>query len=210
MTDAVKASLPFAFGTLGLHRLEAACLPHNFPSQRVLENYTLVGTSKAALEALIRYLAVELAPLGIRANGVSGGVVDTGALEHFPNKEEMLRFGRDNPAGRLVRPEDIADAVGKSQAAVRQIAYRARKHVDARRPREVVTQRETKAVLLCATEDISAQNPGWDRNAFGMGYLRDDLACNLARQAANTLSATINTTQTPDAYPFSASAITRA
>ena len=80
-------------------------------SQRVLENYSLVGTSKAALETLIRYLAVELAPRGIRANAVSGGVVDTGALEHFPNKEAMLRFGRDNPAGRLVRPEDIADAV---------------------------------------------------------------------------------------------------
>jgi [ribosomal protein S5]-alanine N-acetyltransferase len=37
MTDAVKAMLPFAFGTLGLHRLEAACLPHNLPSTRVLE-----------------------------------------------------------------------------------------------------------------------------------------------------------------------------
>jgi enoyl-[acyl-carrier protein] reductase III len=80
-------------------------------SHRVLENYTLVGTSKAALEALIRYLAVELAPRGIRANGVSGGVVDTGALEHFPNKDEMLRFGSDNPAGRLVTPEDIAATV---------------------------------------------------------------------------------------------------
>jgi enoyl-[acyl-carrier protein] reductase III len=80
-------------------------------SHRVLENYSLVGTSKAALEALIRYLAVELAPRGIRANGVSGGVVQTGALEHFPNKEEMLRFGRANPAGRLVSPEDIAGAV---------------------------------------------------------------------------------------------------
>ena len=80
-------------------------------SQRVLENYTLVGTSKAALESLIRYLAVELAPRGIRVNGVSGGVVDTGALEHFPNKDEMLRFGSENPAGRLVQPEDIAAAV---------------------------------------------------------------------------------------------------
>jgi enoyl-[acyl-carrier protein] reductase III len=79
-------------------------------SQRVLDNYTLVGTSKAALESLVRYLAVELAPR-IRVNAVSGGVVDTGALEHFPNKEEMLRFGRDNPAGRLVAPEDIAAAV---------------------------------------------------------------------------------------------------
>jgi enoyl-[acyl-carrier protein] reductase III len=79
-------------------------------SQRVLDNYTLVGTSKAALESLVRYLAVELAPR-IRVNAVSGGVVDTGALEHFPNKDEMLRFGRDNPAGRLVAPEDIAEAV---------------------------------------------------------------------------------------------------
>ena len=80
-------------------------------AQRVLENYTLVGTSKAALEALIRYLAVELAPLGIRVNAVSGGVVETGALEHFPNREKMLRMGANNPAGRLVKPEDIAEAV---------------------------------------------------------------------------------------------------
>ena len=80
-------------------------------AQRVLENYTLVGTSKAALEALIRYLAVELGPLGIRANAVSGGVVDTGALDHFPNRKEMLRMGKRNPAGRLVKPEDIAEAV---------------------------------------------------------------------------------------------------
>ena len=36
MTDAVKAAAPFAFDTLGLHRLEAACLPHNAPSMRVL------------------------------------------------------------------------------------------------------------------------------------------------------------------------------
>ena len=79
-------------------------------AQRVMENYSLVGTSKAALESLVRYLAVELAP-GVRVNAVSAGVVETGALEHFPNKEEMLRFGRENPAGRLVRPEDIADAV---------------------------------------------------------------------------------------------------
>lgn len=80
-------------------------------AQRVLENYTLVGTSKAALEALIRYLAVELGPRGIRANAVSGGVVDTGALDHFPNREEMLRFGADNPAGRLVTAEDMAAVV---------------------------------------------------------------------------------------------------
>ena len=81
-------------------------------STRVLEDYVLVGTSKAALEALVRYLAVELAPRGIRVNAVSGGVVDTAALEHFPQKEQMLEWGeRRTPAGRLVQPKDIADAV---------------------------------------------------------------------------------------------------
>ncbi len=80
-------------------------------SVRVLPGYSLVGVSKAALEALVRYLAVELAPSGIRVNAVSGGVVETGALEHFPNREEMLAFGRANPVGRLVEPEEIAAAV---------------------------------------------------------------------------------------------------
>jgi enoyl-[acyl-carrier protein] reductase III len=79
-------------------------------SQRVLENYTLVGTSKAALEALVRYLAVELAPR-IRVNAVSAGVVETGALEHFPNREAMLELGAQNPVGRLVTPDDVAGAV---------------------------------------------------------------------------------------------------
>lgn len=81
-------------------------------STRVLENYVLVGTSKAALEALVRYLAVELASRGIRVNAVSGGVVETEALEHFPNREQMLSGSRARtPAGRLVEPRDIADAV---------------------------------------------------------------------------------------------------
>ncbi|MGH3104887.1 MAG: SDR family oxidoreductase [Gaiellaceae bacterium] len=81
-------------------------------STRVLENYILVGTSKAALESVVRYLAVELAPRGIRVNAVSAGVVETGALEHFPNKEEMLASGLTRtPAGRLVAPEDVAGAV---------------------------------------------------------------------------------------------------
>jgi enoyl-[acyl-carrier protein] reductase III len=79
-------------------------------AQRVLENYVLVGTSKAALESIVRYLAVELAPR-VRVNAVSGGVVETGALEYFPNRDEMLASGRSNPVGRLVTPDDIAGAV---------------------------------------------------------------------------------------------------
>jgi enoyl-[acyl-carrier protein] reductase III len=81
-------------------------------SQRVLENYVLVGTSKAALEALVRYLAVELAPRGIRVNAVSAGLVETDALDHFPNREQMLAWSlKRTPAGRLVEPRDVAAAV---------------------------------------------------------------------------------------------------
>jgi enoyl-[acyl-carrier protein] reductase III len=81
-------------------------------STRVLENYVLVGVSKAALEAVVRYLAVELAPRGIRVNAVSAGVVETGALEFFPNREKMISEGLERtPAGRLVEPGDVADAV---------------------------------------------------------------------------------------------------
>jgi enoyl-[acyl-carrier protein] reductase III len=80
-------------------------------SSRVLDDYALVGTSKAALEALVRYLAVELAPRGIRVNAVSGGVVDTEALDHFPNRERMLEIGSGTPAGRIVTPDDLAGAV---------------------------------------------------------------------------------------------------
>jgi enoyl-[acyl-carrier protein] reductase III len=81
-------------------------------SIRVLENYLLVGTSKAALESVVRYLAVELAPRGIRVNAVSAGVVETEALEHFPNREEMVRAARTRtPAGRMVEPEDVAGTV---------------------------------------------------------------------------------------------------
>ena len=110
---------PNARALLGLTRVAAPSMPSgasivaisSLGSVRVLENYSLVGTSKAALEALVRYLAVELAPRGIRVNAVSAGVVETGALEHFPNREEMLASGAGNPAGRLVTPEDIAGVV---------------------------------------------------------------------------------------------------
>jgi enoyl-[acyl-carrier protein] reductase III len=105
---------------LSLSRAAAPSMPRgsaivaisSLGSIRVLENYVLVGTSKAALETVVRYLGVELAPRGIRVNAVSGGVVETDALDFFPNKEQMLRDARERtPAGRMVEPRDLADAV---------------------------------------------------------------------------------------------------
>lgn len=83
-------------------------------SFRVLPEYVVVGASKAALEALTRYLAVELAPKGIVVNAVSPGVVVTGALEHFAatRDDQILKeITAATPAGRLVTPEDVAALV---------------------------------------------------------------------------------------------------
>ena len=72
----------------------------------------MVGVSKAAIEALIRYLAVEYAPHGIVCNAVSPGVVETEALDFFPSKDAILSEGlRRTPAGRLVTPEEVAKLV---------------------------------------------------------------------------------------------------
>jgi enoyl-[acyl-carrier protein] reductase III len=80
-------------------------------ANRVLPYYVAVGTSKAALEALTRYLAVEFSSHDIRVNAVSGGVVRTDALNYFPNKNQMEKISKERtPAGRLVSPEDIASA----------------------------------------------------------------------------------------------------
>jgi len=81
-------------------------------SARALPNYAFIGASKAALEALVRSLAQELGPRGIRVNAVSAGVVDTDALAHFPNRDELLAsFAARTPAGPVLTPDDVAGAV---------------------------------------------------------------------------------------------------
>jgi enoyl-[acyl-carrier protein] reductase III len=81
-------------------------------AQRAMPDYGFIGASKAALEALVRALAQELGPRGIRVNTVSAGVVDTDALTHFPNREELLEnFAKRTPAGPKLTPEDVAGAV---------------------------------------------------------------------------------------------------
>ena len=81
---------------------------HTIGLHRALIPYTV---AKAGLEALTRYLAVELAPMGISVNAVSGGYVETGALDHFPNREEMLASAKKTPVGRMVTAVDIARVV---------------------------------------------------------------------------------------------------
>jgi enoyl-[acyl-carrier protein] reductase III len=79
---------------------------------RAMPGYGFIGASKAALESLVRTLAQELGPRGIRVNTVSAGVVDTDALSFFPNREELLsNFAQRTPLGPTLTPEDVAGAV---------------------------------------------------------------------------------------------------
>jgi len=81
-------------------------------SRRAIPNYGIVGISKAAQEALVRYLAAELAPFGVIVNCVSPGLALTDALAAFPDVDAMLDdVRRRTPAGRLVTPEDIGQVV---------------------------------------------------------------------------------------------------
>jgi enoyl-[acyl-carrier protein] reductase III len=81
-------------------------------AQRAIPNYAFIGASKAALEALVRSLSIELAPLGITVNAVSAGVVDTDALKHFPNREQLLaEYQAHALADRPLATSDVANAV---------------------------------------------------------------------------------------------------
>jgi len=81
-------------------------------SQRVIPGYAAVGVSKAAAEAVTRYLAVELAPRGITVNTVCAGAIDTDIWRAIPDGERLLEAARSRtPSGALVTAEAVADVV---------------------------------------------------------------------------------------------------
>lgn len=79
-------------------------------SRKYIPNYGSLSEAKSALETLVRDLAVELAPQGIRVNGITAGLVETDSLSRFPDSEKMISLVREHtPAGRIGRPEDISN-----------------------------------------------------------------------------------------------------
>ena len=81
-------------------------------AHRAIPNYAFIGASKAALEALVRSLSLELAADRITVNTISAGVVDTDALKHFPNREQLLdEYQSHSLAGRPLTPEDVANTI---------------------------------------------------------------------------------------------------
>lgn len=81
-------------------------------ARRVWRGYAAVSAAKAALETIVKALAVELGPFGIRANLVQAGITDTPSLRMIPEQELLkLTAVQRNPLGRLTQPSDVANAV---------------------------------------------------------------------------------------------------
>ena len=81
-------------------------------STKAWKNYAAVSAAKAALEAISRSIALEMAPLGIRANCIMAGVTDTASLRMIPDHDTLLTHSKQrNPMARLTTPDDVANVV---------------------------------------------------------------------------------------------------
>lgn len=81
-------------------------------AERAIPNYAFIGASKAALEALVRSLSIEMADINVTVNTVSAGVIDTDALKHFPNREQLLaEYQAHALADRALVPDDVANTI---------------------------------------------------------------------------------------------------
>lgn len=79
---------------------------------RAIPNYAAVSAAKASLEALIRSIALEFAPMGLKANCIQAGITDTKSLRMVPNHKKLIENAKvRNPNNRLTTPEDVADVV---------------------------------------------------------------------------------------------------
>jgi len=80
-------------------------------SERVFQNYNVMGVAKAALEASVRYLAADLGPKGIRVNAISAGPIKTLAAKGISGFSSILQHYRDRaPLRRTVETAEVADA----------------------------------------------------------------------------------------------------
>ena len=114
-TQTINARAPWQIAAIASDHMPAGSRIINISSpgsHRVLPQYFPVGVSKAALEAVTRYMAIDLAELGISVNTVSASFVDTDALDAFPDELQIKDVARrPTPAGRTVTPEDVARVV---------------------------------------------------------------------------------------------------
>jgi enoyl-[acyl-carrier-protein] reductase (NADH) len=81
-------------------------------SSKAVPTYGPVSAAKAALEAHVRQLALEMISHGVTVNAIRAGVTDTPALRRIPGYQELKQAAEErNPGGRLTRPEDVGEAL---------------------------------------------------------------------------------------------------
>lgn len=81
-------------------------------SQKAWKHYGAVSAAKAALEAIIRNIALEFAPYGIRANCIQAGITPTRSMQLIPGSEALQAYTQKrNPFNRMTTPEDVANVV---------------------------------------------------------------------------------------------------
>ncbi|SKC63806.1 enoyl-ACP reductase FabI [Maledivibacter halophilus] len=79
-------------------------------SERAIKNYNVMGVAKAALEASVRYLAVDLGPSNITVNSISAGPIKTTSAKGVKNFSALLKgFEEVAPMRRLVKTEEVAN-----------------------------------------------------------------------------------------------------
>jgi enoyl-[acyl-carrier protein] reductase III len=105
-----QAALPLFQSTEGISRVIAIS---SHGSIRGIANYGLIGTSKAALESLVRHLAFELGRSGVNVNAIMPGIVATDAIKTLPGSEGMLKSVQEQilVKDRMLTPVDVAGAV---------------------------------------------------------------------------------------------------
>jgi enoyl-[acyl-carrier protein] reductase III len=105
-----QAALPLFQSTEGISRVIAIS---SHGSIRGIANYGLIGTSKAALESLVRHLAFELGRSGVNVNAIMPGIVATDAIRTLPGSEGMLKSVQEQilVRDRMLKPADVAGTV---------------------------------------------------------------------------------------------------
>jgi enoyl-[acyl-carrier protein] reductase I len=81
-----------------------------YASEKVMPRYNVMAVAKAALENIVRYLAADLGPEGIRVNAISPGPIKTLAASGVPGFRMMLRYSEKiSPLRSLTSQEDVGN-----------------------------------------------------------------------------------------------------
>ncbi|HYW09156.1 MAG TPA: enoyl-ACP reductase [Longimicrobium sp.] len=108
-----------AYSLVALSRAAVPLMPEGgsivtmtyYGSQKAVPGYNVMGVAKAALEASVRYLAVDLGAKGIRINAISAGAVNTLAARGVAHFRDLMRITAErSPLKRTVEPDEVGNA----------------------------------------------------------------------------------------------------